>query len=79
MMLLLTLLLACPGPSSKDDLDGDGVPDTEDCASDDPSIFPGAADICDGVDNNCDGALDEDAQFNTYFRDQDNDSYGDPA
>ena len=45
-----------------DDLDGDGF-DTcdEDCDDDDPDVYPGAPDPCDGVDNDCDGELDDDA------------------
>jgi len=41
------------------DDDGDGVPDSLDCASLDPDMFPGATEICDGKDNNCNGVVDE--------------------
>jgi hypothetical protein len=30
-----------------------------DCNDNDPSVFPGAAEICDSKDNNCDGRVDE--------------------
>ena len=41
------------------DGDGDGyTPDEGDCDDDDPDIHPGAADVCDGIDNNCDGVVD---------------------
>jgi hypothetical protein len=39
------------------DLDGDGFELSQDCDDDNASINPAAAEICDGVDNNCDGAL----------------------
>lgn len=41
------------------DLDADGwIPD-EDCDDNDPSINPGAGELCDGKDNDCDDAIDE--------------------
>ena len=44
------------------DLDQDGVDNADDCAPLDPTSFPGnpAADLCDGVDNDCNGQVDED-------------------
>jgi hypothetical protein len=37
-----------------------------------------ATEVCDGVDNNCDGQIDE-GVINTYYRDADRDGYGDPS
>ena len=47
-----------------------------DCDDDEPAAFPGAVEICDGVDNDCDGAVDEDVG-GTYYADVDGDGYGD--
>ena len=42
------------------DLDGDGYSENEgDCDDSDGSINIGASEICDGIDNNCYGAVDE--------------------
>ncbi len=47
-----------------------------DCDDADSTIFPGATEICDGFDNNCNGVNDEGLIFNTYFVDADNDNFG---
>ena len=44
-----------------------------DCNDGDPSIHPGAVDLCDGIDNNCDGQPDEDRPL---WPDADGDGYG---
>jgi hypothetical protein len=36
------------------------------------------AEICDNMDNNCDGSVDEGLTINTYYNDADGDGYGDP-
>ena len=38
------------------DADGDGVLACEDCDDSDPTVFPGAPEVCDGLDNDCDGS-----------------------
>jgi len=40
------------------DDDGDGAEDDEDCAPKDPAIYPGAAEVCNGKDDDCDGNVD---------------------
>jgi len=71
------------GDACEDDKDGDGSPDTKDCAEDDPAIFPGAEEICDGLDNDCDFLTDEGFNDNDFDSlkdcvDMDDDNDGDP-
>ena len=47
------------GDACELDIDGDGFSGLEDFAPEDPNSFPGAEEICDGVDNNSNGIIDE--------------------
>ncbi len=47
-----------------------------DCNDGNAAIYPGAAEICDGVDNNCNGQTDEGFTLTTYYADADGDTYG---
>jgi len=59
------------------DADGDGYNRGADCHDGDPTIHPSAEERCDGVDQDCDGAVDEDAVDTTaWYQDEDSDGYG---
>jgi hypothetical protein len=61
------------------DNDGDGSFAQFDCDDNNATIYPGADEICDGLDNDCDGVTDNDTtDAPTFFRDFDGDGYGDP-
>jgi hypothetical protein len=49
-----------------------------DCNDNDAAINPGATEICDGKDNNCNSNIDE-LGLTTWYQDNDNDTYGNPA
>ena len=87
-MLLLLACLTSPSEyealvADAQDADGDGVAGLEyggqDCDDQDASVYPDAAEICDDVDQDCDGAVDEGQAFATWFPDKDGDGFGDDA
>ena len=47
--------------TSAEDADEDGAPLQEDCDDTDATVFPGAEEVCDGVDNDCNGEIDEES------------------
>ncbi|MFK7986362.1 MAG: putative metal-binding motif-containing protein [Sandaracinaceae bacterium] len=55
------------------------VPRGGDCDDASALIRPGAADLCDGQDDDCDGEIDEDAVRLAYYEDDDADGFGDPG
>ena len=92
--LLALLLLACDDkadgtPPTQDDTgvatliddDHDGWYATEDCDDANPQINPGVAEACNGIDDDCDGDIDEDGAGGgtSWYADADEDGFGDPA
>ena len=57
------------------DADDDGYFESEDCDDSSILIHPGAEETCDGIDNNCNGEIDEDVLITFYF-DGDQDGFG---
>ncbi len=51
---------------------------TGDCNDNNAAIKPGVAEVCDGIDNNCNSMIDEGVQT-TYYRDMDMDGFGNPS
>ena len=56
------------------DFDADGYNVDEDCDDNNSQINPGATEICDGSDNNCDGEIDE-GVTEVFFGDGDLDGF----
>ena len=52
------------------------IADSSDCNDSDGLINPAATEVCDLVDNNCDGTIDEGLGF-VYYSDNDGDGFGD--
>lgn len=52
------------------------VADATDCNDGEALANPGFAEVCDGVDNDCNGIIDDGIQLFTYFLDNDGDGFG---
>jgi len=90
MSIALLLLLACfPGREDYEevrahlqDRDGDGYITVryggEDCDDEDAAVNPGAVELCDEVDNDCDSDTDKDGAEDvvTWYADGDGDGFG---
>jgi len=51
-----------------------------DCNDNNAAVNPGATKVCDGIDNDCVGGIDDDAvDSSIFYIDADNDSYGDAS
>jgi hypothetical protein len=64
-------------PESDNDLDNDGFTADVDCDDSNAEINPAAIEICDALDNNCDGFINENLAV-TYYADVDGDGYAEP-
>lgn len=64
------------GPYQDEDLDGYSHA-SGDCNDSDSTTYPGAVEVCDGRDNDCNGLVDDGLPVYMYFADVDNDGYGD--
>lgn len=68
-------------PTVYEDTDNDGLVDSPvwDCDDANSASFPGNPEICDTVDNDCNGLVDDGAVQSVWYVDGDGDSYGDSA
>ena len=89
LICLLMALLACENSTKQIvvdeneiveedvDADNDGYLGDEDCDETSSLIHLGAPEVCDGLDNDCDGEIDE-GVLSTYYLDEDHDNFGNP-
>jgi hypothetical protein len=66
----LTGIEACEAPDGS-------VDDGTDCDDSDPNTHPGAVEVCDGDDDDCDGLVDT-GEVGSWYPDGDGDGFGDP-
>ena len=65
------------GEPAGTDEDGDGVTlEDGDCDDSDDAIYPGAAEVCNDLDDDCDGDADNGLSFSDRYLDDDGDGYG---
>jgi len=71
----------CDGSTAYSDSDGDGFAACEECDDTDAAVSPAGTELCDGIDNDCDGSVDEAdaADAGAWYADADADGYGDGA
>ena len=69
----------CPNIANAGQANNDGDPagNVCDCDPNNNTVYPGAPEICDGLDNNCNNQIDETGNI-TFYADTDGDTYGDP-
>ena len=58
------------------DADGDGLDGSIDCDDLDPTVGAGTPEVCNGLDDDCDGEVDEEGGSD-WYADMDEDGYGD--
>ncbi|MCA9491532.1 MAG: putative metal-binding motif-containing protein, partial [Myxococcales bacterium] len=72
----------CPDTWSElqGDFDGDGFGDACDCRVGNAAVNPGAVEVCNGIDDDCNGEIDDGVtDAIAVWRDADGDGQGDPA
>ena len=77
---LLSLIACVGGPTDTDgpttDADGDGFGIDVDCDDEDPSVYPGADELCNEKDDDCNGEVDDTAiDRKQFYPDKDGDGY----
>ena len=58
-----------------EELPAEAVDFAGDCEDDDAAVNPDADEVCDGIDNNCDGSVDETSEA-LWYADEDGDGWG---
>ena len=82
MLIVLSVLASLVACERDPDLDADGSPASLDCDDGNPNINPDAPELCDGVDNDCDGRVDDDDDdvpeeaLDSWYTDLDGDGFG---
>ena len=57
----------------------DAVAEGGDCDDRDPAVHPAGVELCNGLDDDCNGSIDDDPAGGGWWADQDGDGFGDPG
>ena len=77
--ILMFIFWGCSDPKNIDQ-DDDGFIASEDCNDEDPNVHPLADEICNDIDDNCDGRINNDPiDGSAFLADWDGDGFGDDA
>ncbi len=83
MLWIALLITGCRTPALVETLDNDsdGWAAEDDCEDDNSAVHPGQLEVCNGVDDDCDGNVDGEHVIGgeIYFHDGDGDGWGAPA
>ena len=78
MLWLLSCALISEGErENRMDGDADGWDVPQDCDGTDAEVHPSGTEVCNGIDDDCDGSVDEGAGGSVWYIDADGDGYGD--
>jgi len=69
-------LVQCADPGANYYYSGQLIAITGDCDDTDDTVYSGATELCDGLDNDCDTVIDDDVEMYDYYLDSDSDGYG---
>jgi len=72
-------IVQCVDPGTNYDYAGQLIGTTGDCDDNVATTYSGATELCNDVDDDCDGQVDDNVDTYDYYQDNDGDGYGNPA
>jgi hypothetical protein len=76
LMLISMVSISSVAWSQTVDNDNDGYDVSVDCDDNNAAVNPGASEVCNSIDDDCNGLADDGLTFTTYYADVDGDGFG---